>query len=118
MHPCTVRISFINAPTGEAFGVTVGLRLVTSSACSTTMETPPETWTIGQRRRIFRRVIGEASQLVHAEEDQDGGEGQESMLLGRDEVNLAEVPTRGAMAEGEAEGIARRQVLCAIRCAV
>lgn len=82
------------------------------------MEIPPETWTIGQRRRIFRRVISEASQLVRAEEDQDGGQEQEAMLLGRDEVNLDEIPARGSMAEGAAEGIARQQVLCAIRCVV
>lgn len=115
---CTARISFTNSPTGEIFEVTVGLRLVTSSACSAAMKIPPAEWTIGQRKRILRQVISEGSHLTHAQEDQEDVERREAMLRARDEVNLAEIPATDDKGEVATEGVSRGQEFCAIRCVV
>lgn len=65
-----VRLAFTNPSSGETFGLTLGLGLVVTAAVSLVPNTPLEDWTMGQRRRIFKRVIREGSHFVEVEEEE------------------------------------------------
>lgn len=58
-------------PSGGTFSVTVGVRTIAQASL---VRSPPEEWTLRQRRRIFRQVIRKQCQLVPVEEGDADGE--------------------------------------------
>eukprot|EP00904_Undaria_pinnatifida_P012539 jgi/Undpi1/8415/HiC_scaffold_25.g10883.m1 len=69
-QPGNLRIIFTNAPTGDTFSVTVGVGVLAKTDFATLLtNTTPRNWTLGQRRRIFKRAIAERAFFVPVEED-------------------------------------------------
>ncbi|CAN0003257.1 unnamed protein product [Ectocarpus fasciculatus] len=132
-QPGNLNVTFTNPRSGATFRLSLGIGAVAAQARHVSVASSPEDWTLGQKRRVIKKVIQKNSKLVLVEEDETRDRVPERPRPIRSEEGLDNAedldvqafsmendPWNGLSVGGEgvskhrASGV--RQIFCAIRC--
>ncbi|CAM9270914.1 unnamed protein product [Ectocarpus sp. 8 AP-2014] len=134
-QPGNLNVIFTNPPSGATFRLSLGIGAVAAHARHVSVASSPETWTLGQKRKVIKTVMQKNSKLVLVEEDETRDRVPESSRprpshceegidngedLDAEALSMENDPWNGLSAGGE--GISKhracgvRQLFCAIRC--